>query len=192
MSQSRTLCIGMDVHKDAMAVAYVAQDHGAEVPSVGTIGTRQRALDPLRRKRQAKASHRSFIYEAGPCGYGLYRSFQQNGDACWVVAPALIPQKAGERVKTDRRAAIQLARLARSGALPPVYVPQVADDAIRELPRAREEVISALQEAQFRLTAFWLRQEIRYAGRAHWGPAHLRWLAEVVWPPPAPHLVFQE
>ena len=192
MSQSRTLFIGMDVHKDSIAVAYVAQDHGAEVTYVGTIGTRQSDLDTLIRKMQSKASHLIFIYEAGPCGYWLYRYFQKKGYDCWVVAPSLIPKKAGERVKTDRRDAIQLARLARSGDLTPVYVPQVDDEAIRDLTRAREEVISDLKDATFRLKAFLLRQDIRYAGRANWGPAHLRWLAEVVCPTPAQQIVFQE
>ena len=108
------------------------------------------------------------------------------------MAPSLIPKKAGERVKTDRRDAVQLARLARSGDLTPVYVPTVDDEAIRDLTRAREEVISDLKDAKFRLKAFLLRQDIRYAGRANWGPAHLRWLAEVVCPTPAQQIVFQE
>src|SRR5713101_3944671 len=164
MAQSTTLFVGMDVHKDTIAVAYVAQDHGAEVTYLGTIGTRQCDLDQLIRKRQSKAQHLIFIYEAGPCGYWLYRSLQQKHDDCWVVAPSLIPKKAGERVKTDRRDAVQLARLARSGDLTLVYVPQVNAEAIRALTRAREETISDLTEAQFRRKAFWLRQDIRSAG----------------------------
>jgi transposase len=103
-----------------------------------------------------------------------------------------MPKKAGERVKTDRRDALQLARLARSGDLTPVYVPKGDDEAIRDLTRAREDTISDLKEATFRLKAFVLRQDIRYAGRANGGPAHLRWLAEVVCPTPAQHIVFQE
>src|SRR6266850_6628680 len=117
MAQSPTLFVGMDVHKETIAVAYVAQEHGAEVTYLGTIGTRQCAIDQLIRKRQSKAQHLIFIYEAGPCGYWLYRYLQKKGYDCWVVAPSLIPKKAGERVKTDRRDAVQLARLARSGDL---------------------------------------------------------------------------
>src|SRR2546421_1264510 len=146
MSQSRTLFIGMDVHKDAIAVAYVAQEHGAEVASLGPIGTRQCDIDQRIRKRQSKATHRIFIYEAGPCGYWLYRSLRKKDDDCWVGAPSLIPKKAGDRVKTDRRDAVHLARLARSGDLTPVSVPKVDDAAIRDLRRAREEAISALNE----------------------------------------------
>ena len=117
MSQSRTRFIGMDVHKDSIAVAYVAQDHGAEVTYLGAIGTRQCDIDQLIRTMQAKAKHLIFVYEAGPCGSWLYRYLTKKGYDCWVVAPSLIPKKPGDRVKTDRRDAVQLARLARSGDL---------------------------------------------------------------------------
>jgi transposase len=103
----------------------------------------------------------------------------------------LIPQTAGDRVKTDRRDAVQLARLMRSGELPPVYVPTVAEEALRDLSRAREEAIGDLKTAKFRLKAFVLRHDRRYTGRATWGPAHLRWLSEVVWATPAQQIVFQ-
>jgi transposase len=173
-------------------VAYVAQDHGAEVTYLGTIGTRQCDLDQLIRQMQSKAKHLVFVYEAGPCGYWLYRDLTQKDYDCWVVAPSLIPQKAGDRVNTDRRDAVQLARLARSGDLTPVYVPTVEDEAIRDLTRAREDTRSELQDAKFRLKAFLRRHDIRYTGRATWNPAHLRWLSEVVCPTPAQHIVFQE
>lgn len=192
MSESSTLFIGMDVHKDSIAVAYVPQDHGAEVTYLGAIGTRQCDIDQMIRKMQAKAKHLIFIYEAGPCGYWLYRYLTKKGYDCWVVAPSLIPKKPGDRVKTDRRDAVQLARLARSGDLTAVYIPKVEDEAIRDLTRAREDAISDLKSAKFRLKAFLLRQDIRYVGRANWGPAHLRWLSEVVCPTPAQHIVFQE
>jgi transposase len=108
------------------------------------------------------------------------------------VAPSLIPKKAGDRVKTDRRDAMQLARLMRSGDLTPVYVPSVEDEAIRDRSRAREDAMQDLKAAKFRLKAFLLRQDIRYTGRANWSPAHLRWLSEVVCPTPAQQIVFQE
>jgi transposase len=192
MSQSRTRFIGMDVHKESIAVAYVAQDHGAEVTYLGAIGTRQCDIDQLLRKMPSKATHLVFVYEAGPCGYWLYRYLTKKDSDCWVVAPSLIPTKAGDRVTTDRRDAVQLARLARSGDLTPVYVPTVADEAIRDLTRAREDTLGDLKDAKFRLKAFLLRHDIRYTGRANWSPAHLRWLSEVVCPTPAQHIVFQE
>jgi transposase len=182
----------MDVHKETIAVAYVAQEYGAEVIYLGTIGTRQCDIDQLVRKMQSKAQHLIFVYEAGPCGYWLYRYLTKKGYDCWVVAPSLIPKKSGDRVKTNRRDAVQLARLARSGDLTLVSVPNVEDEAIRDLTRAREDTISDLKDAKFRLKAFLLRQDIRYAGRANWGPAHLRWLAEVVCPTAAQQIVFQE
>ena len=160
--------------------------------SVGTIGTRQGDIDQLIRKMQAKANQLIFVYEAGPCGSWLYRYLMKKGYDCWVVAPSLIPKKPGDRVKTDRRDAMQLARLARAGDHTVVYVPKVADEAIRDLTRAREDTLRELKAAECRLKAFLLRHDIRYTGRATWGPAHLRWLAEVVCPTPAQQIVFQE
>ena len=110
---------------------------------------------------------------------------------CWVVAPSLMPRKAGDRVKTQRRDAMPLARLARSGALAVVAVPQVDEEAMRDLTRARADTLSALQAPQCRRKAFLLRHDRRYTGRATGGPAPLRWLSEVVWPTPAPPSGFQ-
>jgi transposase len=192
MNQCSTLYIGLDVHKESIAVAYVAKDHDADVIYLGSIGTRHVDIDTLVRKLPSQANHLVFVYDAGPCGYWLYRYLRKKGYVCWVVAPSLIPQKAGDRVKTDRRDAIQLARLLRSGDLTPVYVPTVDDDAIRDLCRAREDAIADLKAAKLRRKAFVLRHDIRYTGQATWGPAHLRWLSEVVCPTPAQQLVFQE
>jgi len=116
---------------------YVAKGHDAEVISLGTFGTQQCDLDILMRKRQSKAQHLVFVSEADPCGYGLSRYLTKKDSVCWVVAPSFIPKKAGDRVKTDRRDAMPLARLMRSGDLTPVYVPAVDDEAIRDLSRAR-------------------------------------------------------
>jgi transposase len=169
-----------------------SEERGAEVIFLGTIGTRQCDIDTLVRKLQSKAPPLLLVYEAGPCGSWLYRYLTKKHLVCWVVAPSLIPKQPGDRVKTDRRDAMQLARLMRSGDLTPVYVPQVEDEAIRDLARAREDAIRDLKAAKNRLKAFLLRQDIRYDGRATWGPAHLRWLSEVVWPTPAQPIVFQE
>jgi transposase len=192
MHQSSTLYVGLDVHKESIAVAYVATAHHAEVVSLGNIGTRQCDIDKLIRQLQSKSSHLIFVYEAGPCGYWLYRYLTKKGHVCWVIAPSLIPKKPADRVNTNRRDAIKLARLMRSGDLTPVYVPKVEDEAIRALCRAREDAIRDLKAAKFRLKAFLLRHDIRYTGRATWSPAHLRWLSEVVCPTPAQQIVFQE
>jgi transposase len=191
MHQSSTLSIGMDVHKDSIAVAYVTQQHGAEVTYLGTIGTRQCDSDQRIRRMQSKAQYLVFVYEAGPRGSWLYRYLTKKGHDGWVVAPSLMPQQAGDRVNTDRRDAVPLARLARLGDPTVVDVPTVEDDAIRELTRARADTLSDLQNTTCRLKAFWLRHAIRYTGRAPWSPAHLRRLSAVVCPTPAQQLVFQ-
>src|SRR5215470_8426223 len=173
MKQSSTLYVGMDVHKESIAVAYMAQDHGAEVVSLGTVGTRQCDIDALIRKLQSKSPQLVFVYEAGPCGYWLYRYLSRKGLTCFGIAPSLIPRRPGDRVKTDKRDAITLARLGRSGDLSPIYVPEVADEAIRDLARAREDALKDLNAARFRLKALLLRNDIRYAGRANWTAEHL-------------------
>jgi transposase len=181
----------MDVHKDVIAVASVAQDHGAEVIYLGTIGTRQGDIAQCIRKRQSKAKPLVFVSEAGPGGYGLYRSLTKKDYDCWGVAPSLIPKKAGDRVTTDRRDAVPLARRARSGDLPAGDVPKVADEALRDLRRAREATIGALTDAQCRLNAFSLRHALRDPGRANGSPTPRRWLSAVVCPTPAQPLVLQ-
>ena len=120
---SRTLYVGLDVHKDSIAVAYAPEDRGAEVVSLGAIGTRQCDIDKLIRKLQSKGAALVCVYEAGPCGYWLYRYLTRKGLRCDVVAPSLIPRKPGDRVTTDRRDAVMLARSMRSGDLTSIYVP---------------------------------------------------------------------
>lgn len=179
MRHSSTLYVGLDVHKESIAVAYAREERDAEVIFLGTIGTRQCDIDTLVRTLTSNAKRLVFVYEAGPCGYWLYRYLTKKQLICWVVAPSLVPKKAGNRVKTDRRDATQLARLMRSGDLTPVYVPAVEDEAIRDLSRAREDAIRDLKAAKSRLKAFLLRQDLRYEGRATWGQpicaGSLRW-----------------
>jgi transposase len=189
---SKTLYVGLDVHKESIAVAYAPEDRGAEIVSLGAIGTRQCDIDKLIRTLQSKGATLVFVYEAGPCGYWLYRYLTRKGLGCDVVAPSLIPRKPGDRVKTDRRDAVMLARLMRSGDLTSIYVPGLEDEALRDLSRGREDAMRDLKAAKYRLKALLLRQDIRYTGRANWNAAHLRWLAEVVCPTPAQQIVFQE
>jgi len=170
----------------------VAEEREAEVVSLGTLGTGQCDLDKLVRKLQAKGKTLHCVDEAGPCGDWLYRYLMKQKLTGWVVAPSGSPRKASERVKTDRREAMPLARLLRAGALTPVYGPGVEDEAMRDVVRAREEALKEGKAATARLKAFLLRQDLRSAGRANWGVAHLRWLAEVVGPTPAQPIVFHE
>lgn len=192
MKECNTLFIGLDSHKDFNSVAYAPEERSAEVIYLGRIGTRQRDIDKLVRRMQSKAKQLVFVYEAGPCGYSLYRYLTKKGHKCYVVAPSLIPRKAGDRIKTDPRDAVQLARLMRSGDLTPVYVPRVEDEAIRDLCRAREDAMYDLKAARLRLKSLLLRLDIRYTGTANWSKAHQRWLSTVVCPAPAQQIVFQE
>jgi transposase len=172
-------------------VASIAKEPEAEVIDLGSIGTRQGDMDQLLRNRPSQATQLLFVYEAGPWGSWLSRSLTKNGYDGWVVAPSLIPRNPGDRGKTDRRDAVPLAGLARSGELTAVDVPKVDDEALRDRPRAREATIRALQSAKCRLKAFWLRHHSRSTGRATGGPAHLRWLSAGVCPTPTPHIVSQ-
>lgn len=172
MAHTSIVFVGLDVHKDSLAVAYVGAEREAEVISLGTLGTRHGDIDKLVRKLQTKGQPLHFVYEAGPCGYWLYRYLTKHDCTCWVLAPSCIPKKARDRVKTDRREAMQLARLVRSGEPTPVYIPSIEAEAIRDVVRAREEVVKALKAAKGRLKAFLLRPDLRYTGRAHWTAAH--------------------
>jgi transposase len=192
MNNLTTIFVGLDVHKESIAVAYATPFPNTEVISLGSIGTRQSDIDKLIRKFRSKSQHLLFVYEAGPCGFWLYRYLAKKGLDCRVVAPSLIPKKPGVKVKTDKRDALQLARLARSGDLTYVHVPGLDDEAIRDLSRAREDAIISLKAAKARLKAFLLRQDIRYSGRANWRPAHLRWLSEIVCYTPVQQIVFQD
>jgi len=192
MAQSTPLFVGLDVHKDSIAVAHAAGGSPEPPVFVGAIGSRQADLDHLLRRLQGKASALTFAYEAGPCGYGLHRYLTGKGLACQVVAPSLIPKKPGDKVKTDRRDAVELARLLRSGDLTAVHVPSVEDEAIRDLCRARDAARVTGKDAKLRLKAFLLRLGRHYVGRATWNDAHRRYLAEVVCPTPAQQIVFQE
>jgi transposase len=194
MKNGSRVYVGLDVHKDSIAVAYASDDGPAEPVPLGTIGTRQCDIDVLVRKLQSKNSgaRLGFVYEAGPCGYWVYRYLTRKGLTCFVVAPSLIPRRPGDRVKTDRRDAATLARLARSRDLTPVYVPTIADEAIRDLARAREDARRDLNAARFRLKALAAAQRYPYTSRANWSPEHLRWLARLVFPTPAQQIAFQE
>jgi transposase len=192
MAKSTTLFVGLDTHKEFNTVAY-AEGATTDPPVfVGPVGTRQADIDKLVRRLHSKASHLVFAYEAGPTGYGLYRYLAGKGEECHVIAPSLIPKRAGVRVKTNRRDAVELARLLRSGDLVSVWVPSVEDEAIRDVCRARDAARITLKAAKLRLKSFLLRLGLQYTGRATWTDAHRRYLARVVCPTPAQQIVFQE
>lgn len=172
--------VGLDVHKETISVSVAECGRGAP-EDLGEIRNTVKAVGKLidRLSRRFDGQRLLWAYEAGPCGYGLYRQIMGTGHDCEVVAPSLIPRKAGERIKTDRRDARSLARLSRSGELTAVWVPDEEQEAIRDLTRAREDMKSIELRARQRLGAFLLRHGRTYAGQSRWTQAHFRWLEQV-------------
>jgi transposase len=169
--------VGLDVHAATIAIA-VAEPEGA-VRSLGTIPNTPEAVRRLVKKLGSAESLR-VCYEAGPTGYVLYRQLAALGVRCAVIAPTLVPVKAGDRVKTDRRDAEKLARSYRSGDLTPVWVPEADHEALRDLVRAREAAKKDELRARHRLGKFLLRQGRRPpAGIKAWGVKHRAWLQAI-------------
>ena len=194
MTKHNIVFIGLDTHKEFNEVAYIEEQRGAKPVHLGRISSSKLAIKKLIRQFESKYPHATlhFVYEAGPCGYWIYRLITSLGHCCYVVAPSLIPKKPGERIKTDKRDALKLAKLLKSEDLTPIYVPEPEDEAIRDLSRAREVAMKDLKDAKYQLKALLLRNNINYAGTANWSLKHLRWLTELVLPHPAQQIVLQE
>ena len=171
--------VGLDVHKDSIDVTIAEQGAAGEVRHFGTIGGDLEAVAKLVRRLRRKNRELEFVYEAGPCGFEIYRFLREQALSCAVVSPSQIPRRSGDRVKTDRRDSESLARLYRAGELAAVYVPEPEDEAIRDLARAREDIKRARQKARQQVHALLLRQGKRYAGKCAWTLAHRRWLSDL-------------
>lgn len=191
MKDSSTV-VGLDVHKNSIEIVTADTDGAMEVRHFGRIGGTMDALDRAVRKLTSQGSTLRFVYEAGPCGYEIYRHLTRKGFSCKVVAPSKTPKKRGDRIKNDRRDAETLARMERAGELTAIYVPREEDEAMRDLTRAREDAVKALRTARHQLNAFLLRYGKRYPGKASWTPSHLRWLSDVTLPHPSQQIVLQE
>lgn len=175
----KTVYVGLDVHADTIAVALADEGRGGEMRFYGTIANSGDAVLRLTKTLSRGGQVPTFCYEAGPCGYGLYRHLTRHGFECAVVAPSLIPRKAGDRIKTDRRDAEMLARLWRAGELTPIWTPDEEQEAMRDLIRTRKQTVDALKVAKQQLLSFLLRHGLRYRNGSYWTKRHRRWLAEL-------------
>jgi len=191
MKHSIIFC-GLDVHKDSIDIALADDGRNGEVRSYGAIGGDLTSLDKAIRKFRRSGVELRFVYEAGPCGYEIYRHLTTQGFHCDVIAPSMTPIRSGDRIKTDRRDAVTLARLYRAGELTPVYVPREDDEAMRDLGRGREDAVNASRKARQQLSAFVLRHGFRFVSRKAWSVAHLRWLADIKMSHPAQQITLQE
>lgn len=177
MSHHSEAFIAFDTSKLRNAVAVAETGRSGEVRFIGEIENTRVAVAKLVKKLAEKHQRLTFCYEAGPTGYGLYRQIKTLGHECIVVAPSLIPKKAGDRVKTNRRDALSLAKLLRAGELTAVWVPDEHQEAMRDLSRARGAAVEDLQGKRQQVSSFLLRQGLHYPGKKAWTKMHMVWLA---------------
>ena len=178
MSNHSEAFVAFDSSKLRNAVAIADSGRMGEIRFLGEIENSTTATAKLVRKLASKYERLTFCYEAGPTGYELYRQIKSLGQECIVVAPSLIPKKPGDRVKTNRRDAVSLAKLLRAGELTAVWVPDRHHEAMRDLTRARDTAVDDLRSKRQQISAFLLRKGLHYcAGKKTWSQAHLNWLA---------------
>jgi transposase len=192
VGEDSTVFIGIDAAKAKHAVAVAEPGRRGEVRYLGEIEASPEAVRRLVTRLAARHGRLHVCYEAGPTGYGLYRQVVALGHACTVVAPSLIPRRPGDRVKTNRRDAVSLARLLRAGGLTAVWVPDEAHEAMRDLVRAREAAVEDLRRKRQAISSLLLKQGRSYAGRKTWGAMHRRWLQQQAFDHPAHEVLLRE
>lgn len=184
--------IGVDVHKETLAVAIADEERGSEVRYLGAVPNTDDAMRQLVKRLARTGAALSFCYEAGPCGYGLQRLLAKLGQECIVIAPSMMPRRPGDHVKTDRRDAMTLARLLRAGELTAIWVPDEAHEAVRDLIRTRRVARQDATSAKQSVRSFLLRHDRRFSGKTAWTKMYWRWLSEQAFAYPHQQLAFEE
>jgi transposase len=191
VGQCSEVFVGVDAAKVRHAIAVAEDGRQGEVRYLGEIDADPVSVGKLIARLEKRHGMLHFCYEAGPTGYGLYRQIIALGHQCTVVAPSLIPRKPGDRIKTNRRDAMQLARLLRAGELTAVWVPEEAHEAVRELIRSREAAVNDLRRKRQAISSMMLRYGRDYPGKTSWTKRHKQWLQGQKFDHPAQHLVLQ-
>ena len=192
MGEHSDVYVAFDTAKLKHAVAVAEAGRRGEVRFLGEVDNRPPPIERMIKKLGKRYGKLHVCFEAGPTGYGLYRQMQALGHDCLVVAPALIPRRSGERVKTNRRDAVTLARLHRAGELTAVWVPDDVHEAVRDLVRSRLATAEDVRRKRQQLLSFLLRHGRIFVSGDHWTRAHRRWLAEQRFDHPAQQIVFQD
>lgn len=182
--------VGLDVHAQTIAVAIA--NPGGEVVSYGTVPAHSHSIERLHKKLCEGGVSVRYVYEAGPTGFWLARHLRGKKITCEIVSPSLVPRKSGDRVKTDRRDALSLARLYRAGELSFVHVPDEADEAMRDLVRTRLRAVEDLRRCRQRIKGYLLRYGRRYDGRSAWTAEHLNYLSRQKFEHPGQQIAFEE
>jgi len=190
-----TYYIGLDVHKETIAIAYTYEGSRKEATYYGTCGGTntavERSLRLLAKKLEVKIQDFKVCYEAGPTGFVLARRLNQLKVETTVMSPSKTERKSNEKIKTDKRDAKKIAKLMRNGDITPVRIPPALDEAVRDLCRARTDASDDLSRAKQRLGSFLLRNGYRYDGKTKWTPGHMRYLRHLTLPDPTQALVLE-
>ena len=184
--------VGIDVAKARNAIAVADGERGGEVRFLGEVDASEESMRRVVKRIAASCDKAHFCYEAGPTGYGLHRLISSLGHSCTVVAPSLIPRKPGDRVKTNRRDAVGLAKLLRAGELTAVWVPDEGHEAMRDLVRARAAAVETQRIHRQQVSSFMLKHGRIFPRKTTWGARHLRWLQEQKFDHPAHQIALQE
>ena len=192
MGQHSEAFVGIDTSKLKNAVAIAEAGRDGEVRYLGEFDTSDTATRKWIARLAAKYEKLTFCYEAGPTGYGLHRLIESLGHGNIVAAPSLIPKKAGDHVKTNRRDALNLARLSRAGELTAVWVPDAGHEAMRDLSRARAATVDDLKSKRQEISSLLLRLGLFYPGKKTWTKAHRNWLASIKLEQREQRFVFEE